>query len=349
LITTWDPYLRCLRLPLLMLVLFKSYSLAELWFSAYDPFRVIFGLHWISEPAKLPPASWAVMGLFLLLSLVWRRFWCKYFCPLGLVVQVLSKISWLRLRWSPTDCVACGLCSKNCPLALEVTHPKLHATACNNCLQCVAVCPRPKALEYRAQFAGPTALTVAGVTVFVLVLLGAQLTGWWNPRIGSDPSSIKGWMTLGYIAATYRIPLDELKAELGLPAQTEATAELRSFETRISEFSTEHARESVARLIGRTGQKDTTSADASPTNEPASGTPSAKPSTAPARDPVEIKGKLTLKEVSAGWRIPMEQLLEQLGLPENAPTELPIRESEASYGVDGAKVREAVQTLSNCP
>ncbi|HEX3045248.1 MAG TPA: 4Fe-4S binding protein, partial [Bacillota bacterium] len=124
-----DRYLRWLRLPFLALVLFESYTLVKLWFTDFDPFRLIFGIHWISEPNKITVAGWVVMGLFLVLSLLWSRFWCKYLCPFGFVVQVLSKISWLRIRWFKSDCTACQLCSKNCPMGLEITNSNLSSTA----------------------------------------------------------------------------------------------------------------------------------------------------------------------------------------------------------------------------
>jgi polyferredoxin len=384
----WDAYLRWLRLPVLGLVLLKSYTLVALWFADFDPFRLIFGLHWISEPSKIAVAGWLIMGLFVILSLFWSRFWCKYLCPFGLVVQALSKLSWIRMRWSKADCTACNICSKNCPMALDVPNPKLNSTACNNCLQCLAVCPRPKALTYTAKYAGNAFLAVLGVAVFTIALITAQVMGWWNPQIGSDPASIKGWMTLKYISETYHIPLDEIKKELGLPKTTTATAELRSFENQVPNFSTENFRKYVAQRVGQayTGSTNHSQPAASEKRQPTTtvqpitthkntatsvspvktafspavtGKATQQPkatkdtatvktaSTVTTRDPAEIKGLMTLQEVSAGWRIPLTTLVTHLGLPENVDSNLPIKELEAPYGVGGAKVREVVKKLIN--
>ncbi|HEX3046025.1 MAG TPA: 4Fe-4S binding protein, partial [Bacillota bacterium] len=219
----FDRYLRFLRYPVLVLVLFESFHLVKLWFADYDPFRIIFGLHWIAEPSSILMAGWIIGIGFLLLSLVWRRFWCKYLCPLGLVVQWLSKISWLKIRWQKSECISCDLCNKKCPLALNVQNAKLNTSPCNNCLECAAHCPQPEALQYNTPRGArkqnrPLTVAVSGVIFFGLILISAQLAGWWNPKITDDPENIKGWMTLGNIAETYHIPISEIKKELNLPA-----------------------------------------------------------------------------------------------------------------------------------
>ena len=43
-----------------------------------------------------------------------------------------------------------------------------------------------------------------------------------------EAASVRGWMTLGYLATHYRLPADELLVQLGLPADTPDTRTLRS-------------------------------------------------------------------------------------------------------------------------
>jgi len=43
-----------------------------------------------------------------------------------------------------------------------------------------------------------------------------------------EAAAVRGWMTLGYVATHYRIPADELLAQLGLPADLPDTRTLRS-------------------------------------------------------------------------------------------------------------------------
>jgi polyferredoxin len=384
-----DRYLRYLRYPVLILVLFESFHLVKLWFADYDPFRIIFGLHWITEPENILIAGWIIGIGFILLSLVWRRFWCSYLCPLVLVVQWLSKISWLKIRWQKSECISCDVCNKKCPLALNVQSPKLNSSPCNNCLECVAHCPKPEALQYKLPGGAgkqnrALVVAVSGVIVFGLILIGAQLAGWWSPKITDNPENIKGWMTLGAISETYHIPISEIKKELNLPASANEETELKSFEKEIPNFEMDLIRNYVANRIGWTGEKAAQEIPASgeTTNNPSAVQLEPSPtirtatektikpevkSTVPSvvknesvtekanpanittiRDPEEIKGTMSLSEVSEGWKIPLETLLEKLGVPKDINVKAPIRELE-NFNINGIKVRTAVKEILGQP
>lgn len=376
----WDKFLRWLRVPFLVLVLFESYLLVKLWFADYDPFRLIFGFHWLSEPEKILSSGWIIIGAFFLLSLLWERFWCRYLCPFGLVVQWVSMISWFKIRWHKRECLECNICSKNCPLGLTVTDAKLNSTPCNDCLQCVSACPRPKAIQYQAKTAGNSALAISGVATFFVILVTAQIVGWWNPKIGSDPASIKGWMTLGHISEIYRIPVDEIIKELNLPEKTDDNTEVRSLENVVPDFSTDIFRQYVAQRIGKpyaSVEQSKTVTEAGPHLEKSvadvtvnidngiiksaaiglSGESKTEPIPAInqkqqkedrskiTKDPNEIKGSMTLTVVSEGWQISLATLIEKLGLPKDVNPNVPIREYDTPYGVGGETVREAVNEI----
>jgi membrane protein DedA with SNARE-associated domain len=80
------------------------------------------------------------------------------------------------------------------------------------------------------------------VAVRVLFLAALLATGWFGIRShGSflllrsahelgmpEISSIRGWMTLGYVATTYRVPEKQLITGLGLPADTPPDSSLKS-------------------------------------------------------------------------------------------------------------------------
>lgn len=144
-----DRWLRYGRFVTLALILYMTISTVKLWFADYDPYRTIFGLGWIFEfnAVEQWPAYTIALAI-LVASFFIPRFWCKYTCPLGGALSLMSHVSLLRIRRTETSCKSCALCSRPCPvgIAVEQANP-LVSTNCIGCLACVETCPRHGALE----------------------------------------------------------------------------------------------------------------------------------------------------------------------------------------------------------
>jgi MauM/NapG family ferredoxin protein len=69
------------------------------------------------------------------------RFWCRYLCPLGALLGLVSKISWLRRALSDR-CVECARCARTCPTGTidAEQHYASDPSECIMCLECASVC-----------------------------------------------------------------------------------------------------------------------------------------------------------------------------------------------------------------
>ena len=56
-----------------------------------------------------------LIATLFLLSMMMERFWCRYLCPLGALLGLISKVGWLRHRVDKNDCIECGRCVRVCP------------------------------------------------------------------------------------------------------------------------------------------------------------------------------------------------------------------------------------------
>jgi polyferredoxin/ferredoxin len=75
------------------------------------------------------------------LNLIERRFWCKYLCPLGAFLGLLSRYSLLKREVSE-ECTSCGMCSVACQGgALPGVEKEWMNTECLACFNCDDVCP----------------------------------------------------------------------------------------------------------------------------------------------------------------------------------------------------------------
>jgi polyferredoxin len=84
-------------------------------------------------------------GIFvgiILLNLLAPRFWCRYLCPLGALLGLLSKVALIRRRVA-ADCIQCLACTRACPTG-TIDPEKGYASdpgECTMCLECAGACP----------------------------------------------------------------------------------------------------------------------------------------------------------------------------------------------------------------
>ena len=75
-----------------------------------------------------------------------QRAFCKYLCPVSLVMIPTSKISAITIKPTGEQCIECGQCNKVCPMDIDVmgyisAGKKVTHAECILCTDCQAVCP----------------------------------------------------------------------------------------------------------------------------------------------------------------------------------------------------------------
>jgi NosR/NirI family transcriptional regulator, nitrous oxide reductase regulator len=83
-------------------------------FQYFEPFGTLF---FYSTSLLL----WSILLVLLLASAVVKRFYCRYVCPLGAALGVLSLISLKRIR-RVSQCSACKVCEHACPTGAIRNH-----------------------------------------------------------------------------------------------------------------------------------------------------------------------------------------------------------------------------------
>jgi len=97
-----------------------------------------------SASQALQPVVYPILALPLViilgLNLVVRRFWCRYLCPLGALMALLSKFSWLK-RFVGDGCSECKQCVPQCPMdTISGEDFTSDPGECLQCLNCFARC-----------------------------------------------------------------------------------------------------------------------------------------------------------------------------------------------------------------
>ncbi len=136
-------WLRGLKYLILGIVLLASIQ------AIYPPLHSICPARGLFSFQSPTPLLWSVLITFVVTSMLNRRFWCKYLCPLGAVLAPFNKISPLRLVSKPDHCSNCQRCDAACPMEIEDLTNHLRSPECIQCLDCQDVCPEDGALELR--------------------------------------------------------------------------------------------------------------------------------------------------------------------------------------------------------
>ncbi|MFN7917100.1 MAG: 4Fe-4S binding protein [Vicinamibacterales bacterium] len=133
-------------------------------------------------------ATIGAVSLLVVLSVLSRNVWCRYLCPYGALVGLVSMASPVRIVRSADACIDCGKCARACPSFIPVdTLRSVRTPECTACFSCVAACPVNEALELRPLWSirRLSAMWVAaGVAAVFLAVVGyAKLTDGWTGHV----------------------------------------------------------------------------------------------------------------------------------------------------------------------
>jgi polyferredoxin len=142
-----------------------------------------------------------VLVLLALGSMLVQNFWCRYLCPYGALIGLVSVLSPVKIRRDAEACIDCAKCARACPAGLPVDHlVQIRSAECSACMECVAACPAQNALQFSlpARHAAAPAqrwfrrsvgpLAIAGIVAYIFfgLILIARATGHWQTNMPRD-------------------------------------------------------------------------------------------------------------------------------------------------------------------
>jgi polyferredoxin len=98
---------------------------------------------------SMSPTALIVLLLLLSLSFVIPYFWCRYLCPYGALLGLLSTASPLNIKRVPASCIDCRACTRACPALLPVHRmEEVSSDECHACMKCSDACPVADTLAF---------------------------------------------------------------------------------------------------------------------------------------------------------------------------------------------------------
>jgi NosR/NirI family nitrous oxide reductase transcriptional regulator len=100
----------------------------------WDPF---IGFFRMSGPFHML----AIGAGFILLGMFVGRPYCRWLCPYGGLLAILSRVAWKNVQITPDKELDCGLCAEACPYG-AIRDLRADRASCLACARCYESCPR---------------------------------------------------------------------------------------------------------------------------------------------------------------------------------------------------------------
>ena len=362
-----DRVLRWLKYPILVAIVYFTWTTGTLIIRPYDPLAAYGHLS-----AGLA-AVWAefsvgfvLLVLTLGLSMFYERAFCKYVCPMGAVNAILGRIPLFRIKRESKTCISCSKCDHVCPMNIEVsTADKVTSPECIGCLECVTACPtkkktlvptiagKPVKLWQVAALGLGIYLGAMGIGALVgkLDFVGPSLTE--KAKEGSlKVEDIKGSSTWAQVAESFGVELERLFREAKVDGKlVPPDTKLKDTGALIGrEFEADEARIVLAAMLGipYAGEGGTAPAEAAPAAQTAPEAAVKPAATAPAQAaPAATKAPA----VPAASAAPAASSAAGLVVPANFELEgtMTIKDVAAALGATEAAVIAKLQLPADAP
>ena len=162
-----DRVLKGIKYVVLALIVYMTAKSFNLVFIKADPYYAL--MHFFT--GEVAPLAMILLGTTLAASLFIQRPWCRWLCPLGAVLSFLGKFSILKIKRPSDACIACGACSKSCPVGLDPSaQDTVTASTCIWCGLCETACP-PKLRKSRHTYTISLIIALLLTSLFFLAPL----------------------------------------------------------------------------------------------------------------------------------------------------------------------------------
>lgn len=253
-----DYYLRYTKYIVLVITIYYAWKTAGLWMSPYDPWAAYAHLsEGLSSLIGENLVGFILLIVTILGSILYDRFFCKYLCPMGAIYGLVSKISPHKIVRNEDKCIGCNLCTKSCPMNIDVAKSKeITSMECIDCQLCSLSCPKEGCIEivqFKKTLKPSLAITMVILIFFSGILLSKSL-GIYSTLPAAIPvgttinvDDIKGYMTLKEVASGLKIDIKELYKKLEIPETVPEETKFKEVKNYMDGFTDEKAKDILKR------------------------------------------------------------------------------------------------------
>ncbi len=158
----------------------------------------------ISVPVRFYEGAWLIFAIFvtaLLLNFAIPRFYCRFICPLGALLGIISRFAIWRIGKTQRECINCQLCERDCEGGCEPAG-NIRISECVLCFNCLDGC-RHEVIGYQTRVSTAGEITnpdisrrgfaislVSGLFAVGAIRLANKLGSNWYHRVIRPPGAL---------------------------------------------------------------------------------------------------------------------------------------------------------------
>lgn len=185
--------LKYILLLFFLYVVFYQMNLQQITFFQNSSYNKIADAKMLYFFLDISATGLMVIMALVLLTYLFKNFWCRFLCPYGALLGVLSWLSPFKIRRENENCIDCKKCREACPSDIEVYNKEsIFTVNCIGCRECTknetAVQQHCLKMISKTRYYGKyeNLLSIAAPLIFLLIFIIAYLTGHWNSTVSNE-------------------------------------------------------------------------------------------------------------------------------------------------------------------
>lgn len=169
-------------------------QIAAFMHSPYYKLSDVKMLHFFTRMSAL---TLAVLCGLLVLSLLFKNFWCRYLCPYGALLGLAAMVGPTRIQRSESNCIDCKQCDRVCPSRLKISQNEtVRNPECIGCMDCIKACPVDDTLDMttaglKNHFWTQTRVGIFIGLFFLLTVYTASIAGFWQSGVSDHEFRVR--------------------------------------------------------------------------------------------------------------------------------------------------------------